>query len=87
MPMKIIDIHIHPLLTFVTEDDLLRELREARVDFGILLALDVDPQNLDSPKVQHTLLQRLTNLYVWNARVITNMRDFLQRIKTDNSRF
>lgn len=82
--MKIIDIHIHPLLTFITEDDLLRELREARVDFGILLALDVDPQNLDRPKVQRTLLQRLTNLYVWDARVVTNMRDFLQRIKTDN---
>ncbi len=82
--MNIIDIHMHPLFNFITEDDLLKASEEAGVDYGILLALDLDPQNLDRPEVRQMLLQRLTNLYVWDAEVVTKIRDFLQSVKTDN---
>lgn len=82
---KIIDVHIHPLLKFITEEHLLKELRQAGVDLGVLLALDVDPQDVDRPRIKDVISQRLLDLYVWDAqRVMENIRVFLQMIRTDN---
>jgi len=82
---KVIDIHIHPLPTLITENDLLAELREAKVDLGVLLALDVDPKDLSCHKIRNRILQRCLDLYVWDAsRVIEEMLWLLQTVRTDN---
>ena len=38
----IVDVHVHPL-PMLSEEELLREVRLARVRKAVLLALDVDP--------------------------------------------
>ncbi len=82
---KIIDVHIHPLLTLITENDLLTEIRKANVDLGVLLALDVDPNDLELTEIRNMISQRCLNLYVWDTpRVIEEMKRLLQTIKTDN---
>ena len=85
MSEKIIDVHLHPLLTLITEKELLNELRRAKVDLGVLLALDVDPEDPDRPEIRSMILQRCLDLYVWDApRVIEEMKGLLHAVKTEN---
>jgi len=51
MSQRIIDVHIHPF-ALLTEDHLLTELNNAGVEVGVLLALDVDPKDLDRPQTK-----------------------------------
>lgn len=85
MSERIIDVHLHPLLTLITEKELLNELRRAKVDLGVLLALDVDPKDPDRPEIRSMILQRCLDLYVWDApRVIEEMKGLLHTVKTEN---
>jgi len=82
---KIVDVHIHPLLTLITENDLLAELKTAKVDLGVLLALDVDPKDLDRHETRNRILQHCLDLYLWDAsQVIKEMLWLLQTVRTDN---
>ncbi|KPV62482.1 MAG: Amidohydrolase [Candidatus Bathyarchaeota archaeon BA1] len=81
----IIDVHIHPFLRLINENDLLTELMRAEVDLGVLLALDVDPDDLDQPEIRNMILQRCLDLYVWDApRVIEELKRLLRMVRTDN---
>ena len=85
MSERIIDVHLHPLLTLTTEEELLNELRRAKVDLGVLLALDMDPKDLDRPEIRNMIFQRCLDLYVWDApRVIEEMKGLLHTVKTEN---
>jgi hypothetical protein len=84
MSERIIDIHIHPF-SLITEDHLLMELEKAGVDLGVLLALDVDPQDLDRPQIKEMVFNRLLDLHKYDAtRVIEELKVFLEMVKTDD---
>ena len=81
---KIIDVHIHPF-SLLTEDNLLTELKNAEVEVGVLLALDVDPKNLDSPQTKKMVSNRLLDMYFGDAkRVIEELKVFLEVVRTEN---
>jgi len=84
MSRKTVDVHIHPL-ALMTDDQLLMELDKAGVDVGVLLALDVDPQNLDRPEIRDMVSNRLLDMYFWDAKkVIEELKVFLEVARTDN---
>ena len=84
MVEKIVDVHVHPF-ELVTDDHLLRELDKAGVDVGVLLALDVDPQDLDRAEIKEMVSNRLLDMYFWNAKeVMEELKVFLEVARTDN---
>jgi len=84
VPQRIIDVHIHPF-ALLTEDHLLTELNNAGVEVGVLLALDVDPKNLDRPQTKRMVSNRLLDMYFWDAKEVTEeLKTFLEMVKTEN---
>ena len=84
MAIKIVDVHIHPF-ALLTEDHLLTELDKAGVDVAVLLALDVDPKDLDRSEIKQMVSNRLLEMYLWDAkRVSEELKDFLELARTDN---
>lgn len=84
MSGKIVDIHVHPF-ALMTEDQLLTELDNAGVDIAVLLALDVDPNDLDRPEIKQMISNRLLDMYFWDAkRVMEELKVFLEVVRTDN---
>jgi len=56
MAEKVVDVHLHPF-TLITDDHLLTEMDKAGVDVAVLLALDVDPTDLDRPNIIEMIQQ------------------------------
>jgi len=84
MSQRIVDVHIHPF-PLLTEDHVLTELKNAGVEIGVLLALDVDPNNLDRPHVKEMISNRLLDMYFWDAKkVMEELRTFLEVARTEN---
>jgi len=82
MPERIIDVHIHPF-ALITEDQLLAELNKAGVDLGVLLALDVDPLDLDRADIKDMVFNRLLDLYVYDVKRVTEeLKVFLEMVRT-----
>jgi predicted TIM-barrel fold metal-dependent hydrolase len=51
----IVDFHVHP---FLQEAEILDEMEEAEVDMAILLAVDVDPLDVEKPEIKEKLRKR-----------------------------
>lgn len=84
MAIKIVDVHIHPF-ALLPEDHLLTELDNAGVDVAVLLALDVDPSDLDRSEIKQMVSNRLLEMYLWDAkRVSEELKDFLELARIDN---
>ena len=84
MAEKIVDVHVHPF-ELVTDDHLLAELDNAGVDVGVLLALDVDPRDLDRPEIKKMVSDRLLDMFFWNAKeVIEQLKVLLEVARSDN---
>jgi len=84
MTDKIVDVHVHPF-TLITEEHLLTELDNAGVDIAILLALDVDPNDLDRPETKQMISKRLLDTYFWDdERVMEELKTFLEMARTEN---
>ena len=84
MAINIVDVHIHPFAP-LTEDHLLTELDKAGVDVAVLLALDVDPSDLDRSEIKQMVSLRLLEMYLWDAkRVSEELKDFLELARIDN---
>lgn len=66
---------------------MLSELKEAAIEYAVLIALDVDAKDLDRPEIYEGVLQRLLDLYIWaGPQVIDGMRHLLKIARTDNKR-
>jgi hypothetical protein len=82
--MVIVDFHLHPAFTVVPEDSFIKELDSARVDVGVLLAIDVDHTDLDKPNVKSMLLQCLLDAHIWDLRSLNGISAFLRAAKISN---
>ena len=84
MAEKVIDVHLHPF-TLMTDDHLLTEMDKAGVDIAVLLALDVDPNNLDRPDIKEMIHNRLLEMYFFDVKkVMEELKVFLEIARTDN---
>ncbi len=81
----IVDVHVHPL-PMLSEEELLREVRLARVRRAVLLAMDVDPGVLDEPRSRARFMEELFNAGVWDLRALDNAREILRLARTPNER-
>ncbi|MFX0080067.1 MAG: amidohydrolase family protein, partial [Candidatus Hermodarchaeota archaeon] len=81
---KIVDVHVHPF-SLMTQEHMLTELDNAGVAIAVLLALDVDPNDLDRPEIKKMVSDRLLEMYFWDARrVVEGLKDFLEVARTEN---
>ena len=81
---KIVDVHVHPF-TLITQEHMLTELDKAGVAIAVLLALDVDPSDLDRPEIKKMVSNRLLDMYFWDAtKVVEGLKDFLEVARTEN---
>ncbi len=84
MAEKVIDVHLHPF-ALIADDHLLTEMNKAGVDVAVLLALDVDPTDLDRPGIKEMVHDRLLDMYFFDVkRVIEELKVFLELARIDN---
>ncbi len=84
MADKVIDVHLHPF-ALMTDDHLLTEMDKAGVDVAVLLALDVDPTDLDRSGIKEMVHDRLLDMYFFDVkRVIEELKVFLELARIDN---
>lgn len=84
MAEKVVDVHVHPF-ALMTDNHLLTEMDKAGVDIAILLALDVDPNDVDRPNVKEMIHNRLLDMYFFDVKkVIEDLKVFLELARTDN---
>jgi len=80
---SIIDVHVHPLPE-LPEDELLAELEKAHVERCVLLALDLDPGELDDEGFRSRFLERMLNAGIWNLGALKLAKEILRRGRTPN---
>jgi Predicted metal-dependent hydrolase of the TIM-barrel fold len=84
MAEKVVDVHLHPF-TLITDDHLLMEMDKAGVDVAVLLALDVDPTDLDRPNIKEMIHNRLLDMYFFDVKkVIEELKVFLELARIDS---
>jgi len=84
MAKKVIDVHAHPF-TLITDDQLLTEMDKAEVDIAVLLALDVDPNDLDRPNIREMIRNRLLDMYFFDVKkVMEELKVLLELARTEN---
>jgi len=84
MAEKVVDVHLHPF-TLMTDDHLLTEMDKAGVDIAVLLALDVDPNDLDRPSIKKMIHNRLLEMYFFDVKkVVEELKVFLEIARIDN---
>jgi len=82
---KVVDVHIHPLLTQISEKQLIKEVKKAGVDFCVLLAVDVDCNILDKEDFKNKILQKCLDLYIWDSLgMLEKVKQVLRIVKTSN---
>jgi predicted TIM-barrel fold metal-dependent hydrolase len=84
MAGKIVDIHLHPF-PFLADSDLLTEMDRAGVDIAVLLALDVDSNDLERPKIKEMVHNRLLDMYFFDVKkVMEEQKVLLEIARIDN---
>ena len=78
----IIDAHVHPL-PMLDEGELLKEIRSARVMKCALLALDLDPGELEGEGARR-FLEEMFNAGVWAIGALEQAREILKLGRTPN---
>lgn len=73
----IIDIHVHP---FFHETKIVNEMKRAGVDCAVLLAVDVDPLDVEKPEIKSKLRKRhLESFFGSRALRFTSIEDEVKR--------
>jgi predicted TIM-barrel fold metal-dependent hydrolase len=86
MAEKVVDVHLHPF-TLITDDHLLTEMDKAGVDVSVLLALDVDPTDLERRNIKEMVHNRLLDMYFFDVKeVVEELKVFLELARIDNER-
>lgn len=83
--MDIIDFHIHPLLGFISIENILWEMDRAGVGKGVLIAIDVDPKDVERKDIWSNIENILFDLCIWDTeRVKKHMASLLEKARIDN---
>ncbi len=78
------DVHLHPF-AFLDDVHLLTEMDEAGVDISVLLAIDVDPDDLDRSNIKEIIQSRLFEMYFFDVKkVIEELKFLLEVARTSN---
>lgn len=81
---KVVDVHLHPF-SLMTDSHLLSEMSKAGVDVAVLLALDVDPKDVERPETKEMIRNRLLNMYFFDVdKVMEGMHCILEMARTDD---
>ena len=73
----IIDAHVHP---FFKENEILNEMKKAGVDYAVLLAIDVDPMDVEKPEIKSKLRKRHLNSFLgFDALRLPSIEDEIKR--------
>ncbi len=84
MEEKVVDVHLHPF-AFLEDVHLLTEMDEAGVDIAVLLAIDVDPDDLDRPNIKEIIQSRLFEMYFFDVKkVVEELKFLLEVARTSN---
>jgi len=82
---SVIDFHVHPVLPIGGEEGLLEKMNLASVTRAVLLAIDVDPMDLEREEVRQMVLRRLLESYVSDAvGVVSAMRGLAKVARVTN---
>ena len=69
----IIDAHVHP---FLSEINILDEMKKAEVDYAVLLGVDADPSDIEKPEIRSKLRERhLESILSSNAPRFQSIED------------
>lgn len=63
------DAHLHPF-SVLEDADLLTVMDEAGVDIAVLLAIDVDPDDLERPNIKEIIHNRLFEMYFFDIKKV-----------------
>lgn len=80
----IIDFHLHPLLSVLSEEEFLSEVERSGIDVGVLLAIDVDDSVLADERFRGEIFEKLVNCDVWDVRVVDRIAEILRLAKIGN---
>ena len=84
MEEKVVDAHLHPF-AFLEDVHLLTEMDEAGVDIAVLLAIDVDPDDLDRSNIKEIIQSRLFEMYFFDVKkVVEELKYLLEVARTSN---
>ncbi|MFX0123817.1 MAG: amidohydrolase family protein [Candidatus Hodarchaeota archaeon] len=86
---EIIDVHVHPIRSLTSADSLIREMKEAKISKAVLLALDLDPNILDTnlslrDEIIYDFLSY--SLFIDPYRLLDTMKTILRVGNTPNKR-
>lgn len=84
MAEKVVDVHLHPF-ALMTDDHLLTEMDKAGIDIAVLLALDMDPNAVNRPKIKRVIHDRLLDMYFFDVKKVTEeLKVFLELARIEN---
>jgi predicted TIM-barrel fold metal-dependent hydrolase len=84
MAEKVVDVHLHPF-ALMTDDHLLTEMDKAGVDVAVLLALDVDSNAVNRPKIKRLIHDRLLDMFFFDVKKVTEeLKVFLELARIEN---
>ncbi|MHA2270757.1 MAG: amidohydrolase family protein [Candidatus Hodarchaeales archaeon] len=83
---EIWDTHVHPIRSFATAESLRKEMESAGVSRAVLLALDLDPDILDSKALKEQILRDFLeySLFLDPFRLLNTMKTILRLGNTPN---
>ncbi|UCE14665.1 MAG: amidohydrolase family protein, partial [Candidatus Heimdallarchaeota archaeon] len=84
---EIIDSHVHPIRSLTSAETLIKEMDKARISKAVLLALDLDPDILDTELREEITYDLLTySLFLDPTRILNTMKTILRIGNTPNKR-
>ncbi|MHA2227137.1 MAG: amidohydrolase family protein [Candidatus Hodarchaeales archaeon] len=87
MIREAIDCHVHPIRSFTTSKSLIKEMDSAQVSKSVLLALDLDPEILNTDKdLREEILYDLFSysLFMDHYKLLDSMKSILRMGNTSN---
>lgn len=84
---EVIDTHVHPIRSLTTGESLITEMKKAQISKVVLLALDLDPDILDTdPKLKEEITYDLLSysLFLDPSKILDAMKNILKMGNTPN---
>jgi predicted TIM-barrel fold metal-dependent hydrolase len=82
----VIDCHVHPIRPIVTIQSIVEDMDKSGISKAVLLALDLDPDVLDNPKIRDEVVEDIFafSLFIDPYQLIDTMKKIIQTGQTSN---